>query len=241
MDVLDTITEQTAEVEPNPVIEEIAPVVEPAPEPVATPEPEPEQPAEKREGFVPIAAMLDERDKRKAAEAERLALQEQLKTRETPQTIPDPFDDPEGYHQQQQAQLQQALTAQRFQTSELIAKQAHGAEAVDAAAIWAEDKAKADPSFAARYMREAHPIDWIVQQHKRDGLVSQIPTDVNSLDEFIEREIAKRGLTAPIAAPAVQPVLKSAEPPRSIASDASPASNAVIDPDAEFNAIFNKR
>ena len=233
-DVLDTITE--TEVLLEPVVEEVAPAVEPIAE---TPAVEPEQ---KQPGFVPLAAMLDERDKRKAAEQGRQALEDQLKAREAPVTVPDPYDDPEGYNQHTQRQIDQMMTAQRFNTSALIAKQAHGVEAVDAAAQWAEERAKTDPSFASMYMREEHPIEWIVQQHKRDNLVSQLPNDVSSLDELIEREIAKRGLTAPIAAqPAVKPVLKSAEPPRSIASDASPANNAIIDPNADFDAIFDRR
>lgn len=233
-EVLDTITEVEAP-NPEPTVEEVTPAVEPI---AKTPEVEPEQ---KQPGFVPLAAMLDERDKRKAAEQERTSLQEQLKSREAPVTVPDPYDDPEGYNQHTQRQIDQMMTAQRFNTSALIAKQAHGVEAVDAAAAWAEERAKTDPSFASMYMREEHPIEWIVQQHKRDSLVSQLPTDVSSLDELIEREIAKRGLTAPIAAPAVQPVLKSAEPPRSIASDASPSNNTTSDPSAEFDAIFNRR
>lgn len=190
--------------------------------------------SEKQAGMIPIAAYLAEREKRQAAEA-RIQVQEAPKV-----VVPDPYDDPEGYHAFMQSTQQQAITASRFETSAIIAKQSHGADAVDAAAAWAEEKAKSDPSFATMYMREAHPIEWIVQQHKRDGLYSQIPHDVSSLDELIQREIAKRGLTAPIAPIGVQPALKSAPPPRSIASDAAPANNVKIDRDAEFNAIFTR-
>ena len=218
---------------PDIIVEEVLPQV--SDDIVVEVKPEPEDRA------VPLPTFLDMRDRATAAEKRTKELEQaQAEFNSKPQSVIDPFDDPEGYHRQQQEQLSQALTAQRFQTSELIAKQAYGLEVVDAAAVWAEEKAKSDPMFANAYMREAHPIEWIVQQHKRDGLVSQIPSDVNSMEEFIEREIAKRGLTAPIAAPAVQPVLKSAEPPRSIASDASPASNTVVDPTAEFNAIFQR-
>jgi hypothetical protein len=227
-DVLSEVFAETPVIEPEVVIEDpqepvVVELVVEAPLP------------EKQPGMVPIAALLDERDKRKAAEA-------RIQTQEAPQVvIPDPYDDPDGYNRYTQERVDQMIVAQRFETSALIAKQAHGAEVVDAAALWAEEKAKADPSFAAMYMRESHPIDWIVQQHKRDGLYSQIPQDVTSLDDFIEREIAKRGLTAPIAPLGVQPALKAAEPPRSIATDASPASNVVIDPIADFNAIFTKK
>jgi hypothetical protein len=231
----DGMTDVLAEVFDAPEAIKPEVIVEAPQEPVIV-EPVVELPIpDKQPGMVPIAALLDERDKRKAAEA-------RIQTQDAPQVVvPDPYDDPEGYHKHIQADFQRGVVASRFETSALIAKQTHGAEAVDAAAAWAEEKAKADPSFAAMYMRESHPLDWIVQQHKRDGLYSQIPNDVSSLDEFIEREIAKRGLTAPIAPLGVQPALKPASPPRSIASDASPSTNVTVDPNAEFNAIFNRR
>jgi hypothetical protein len=227
-DVLEQVFADSPVIEP--VVEEVAPiVVEPVIEPVI------EQQTEKQSGMVPIAALLDERDRRKAAEA-RIPLAEPQSV-----SVPDPYDQPEEFAKFQDQKLGQALIAQKFEISDVMARQTHGAEVVDAAATWAEEKARNDPTFANAYMKQPHPLDWIVQQHKRDGLVSQLPTDISSIDEWIEREIAKRGLTAPTAPIGVQPVLKSAEPPRSIASDASPASNVVVDPDAEFNAIFNKR
>jgi hypothetical protein len=208
----------------EPVIEQLsAPVVETPAEP------------EKQPAMVPIAALLDERDKRKAAEA-RIPLE----TQPAPK-VPDPYDDPEGYHNFTQTEINRVAVATRFETSSLIATQAHGEAVVNAAATWAEEKAKADPSFATMYMREAHPIEWIVQQHKRDGLYSQIPQDITSLDELIDREIAKRGLTAPMTPQGVQPALKSAAPPQSIASDVSLNVAPVIDPLADFNAIFSRR
>jgi hypothetical protein len=213
---------------------ELEPVIEAPQELVPELEPKVETPAEpeKQPGMVPLAALLDERDKRKQFEA-------QVKAQEAPAVVvPDPYDDPNGYNQYTEAKINQMMTAQRFETSALIAKQSHGEAVVDTAVTWAEEKAKSDPSFAQNYMRQPHPIDWIVQQHKRDGLYSQIPNDVSSLDELIEREIAKRGLTAPIAA---QPALKAAAPPRSIASDASPANAVTVDRMADFNAIFSKR
>ena len=95
---------------------------------------------------------------------------------------------------------------------------------------------------------QAMPFDWIVQQHKRNGLYSQLPTDVNSLDELIEREIAKRGLSAPAAvapipvAATLQQAPKPVAPPRSIAGDSTPLAptqtgNALSD----LDAIFSKR
>lgn len=180
-------------VEPTPEpIPESAP--EPQPEPELVPEPEPQPEPAKEEHSVPLAKYLDTRDEAKELKR-RIA---ELEARQAPkqQDVPDPVDDPQGFAAYQNEGFQKALVAQKFEISDVMAKREHGAEAVQAAADWAMERAANDPSFRLAYMREPHPIDWIVRQHKRDGLVSQLPDDVSSLDELIEREIARRGLAA---------------------------------------------
>lgn len=226
--------------EPTPEPEPVAEAV--APEPVAPePQPEPEAP---KPGYIPIAALMDERDKRKAAD-ERIR---ELESRQSkPVEMPDPYDDPTGFAERQQQIVDERVNGMRFEMSDRFARQQHGGEATDAAIEWAKSRAQADPVFAASYMREQDPIGWIVQQHKRDGLLSQIGD--RSLDDFVRAFVAENGdrlgLGAPVAATA-QPVasqqqaLRPAAPPRSIASDAAPASSAPTDAAAEFNAIFTR-
>ncbi len=204
---------------------------------------EPVQPTKPENGFVPIAAMLDERDRRKALEAQLQQFQQQAPRQQV--EIPDPLDDPQGHYAYLEAQMEQRLAAERFKMSDIMARQAHGAEAVETAVQWAQQKAQQDPMFAASYMREAHPLDWIVQQHKRDSFMSQIG-DVSSIDDWIAQEAAKRGYvmqSAPVAAApvAVPQAPKPAAPPRSIASDASSSAPVAPDVKAEFEAIFNQR
>jgi hypothetical protein len=119
--------------------------------------------------------------------------------------------------------------------SDVMARQAYGAETVESAAEWASTKPTKTPPSAHhghRRQNNPHPIDWIVQQHKRDALLSDIG---DSPDAWFEREAAKRGyaaLSAPVvaaqAAP-MNPAPKPQAPPKSIAGDASPA-NAPIAP-----------
>lgn len=219
--------ETVAEVEPEPT---------PEPEPVAEPvRPEP--------GFVPISVVLDEREKRKAAEARARQFEQQQ-----PQQAPNPYDDPEGFAAHQQQMVESRLTQERFAISDRYARKEHGAEAVENAVAWAQQRAQADPAFAMSYMRETDPIDWIVQQHKRDTLLSDIG-DVNKLDDWFAREAAKRGYAAPnapvaTAAPvAVQP--KPAVPPvkvpRSLATQGSGPSDVrdvATGPLAAVDAVF---
>lgn len=225
---------------------EVAPVEPPAPEPEAppAPEPTPEPPVEapREDKSVPLSALLDERDRRKAAEA-KAAEFEARHSAPAPVDMPDPIDDPRGFADWQQGQVQQALVSQRFEMSDLMAKQQYGEETVKTAAEWAMDKAKADPLFAQAYMQQPHPIDWIVREHKRSALVNDIGDNV---DDWFAREAEKRGYapTAPNPAPAPAavaspPAAKPAVPPRSIASDAT-APKTQGDNSADFMAIFKR-
>lgn len=245
--------DETAEVVEDPVTEEVVqPVEEPTPETVEEPTQEvaepvtPAQEAEARQ--VPLNVVLDERDRRKAAEAERDRYKQQWEAaqqRQQPRTVPDPYDDPQGFAAYQEQHVQQALTAQKFQMSELMAKQVHGEETVQKASEWALERANSDPTFAAAYHQQAHPIDWIVQQHKRDSLYSQLPTDVNSLDELIEREIAKRTASVAATAPALavpQQAIPPAKVPRSLATQGSGPSDVrqvATGPTAAVEALFS--
>lgn len=232
-----------------PAEPEKAPTIEPTPEPQVEqpvepePAPEPPQVQKDEERHVPLRTFLDQRDEAKEwrRKAEALQAQQQPKA-----TVPDAYDNPDEFASFMEARLEERLTAQRFEISDQLAREKHGDEAVEAAVQWASGKAQADPGFAASYMRDKNPINWIVAQHKRDAIVSALPNDVSSLDELIEREIAKRGLTAPTPAPTpvvAAPVSRPAAPPRSIASDVAASGSAPSnsDPFAGLNALFDKR
>jgi hypothetical protein len=246
---------------------EEAPVVDvsPEPEPIEEPQNEPELPGETvgvqeevvapvapepvrpDPGFVPLSAVLDEREKRKALEA-RIAQFEQ--ERQTQQPSIDPFDDPEGFARQQTGQVQEQMTAMRFQFSDQFAREKHGPDSVDAAIAWAGERARADQVFAASYMQQQDPIGWIVQQHKRDGMLSQIGD--RSIDDFVKDYIAKNpalvGQIASVAdpAPAVVQPKQAATPvkvPRSLATQGSGPSDVrevATGPLAGVDAVFNQ-
>ena len=231
-----------------PAIEQ--PPVEPVetPEPIAEePQPEPEQPQvepqqQEEPRHVPLATFLDQRDELKRWKQEAEQLRQAQQRQQPQQQAPDPLDDPQGFAAHQERIFEQKLTEQRFQTSDVIARQQHGSEAVDAAGQWAAEKARNDPSFAVAYMREAHPVDWIVQQHKRDQMISTIGNDP---DEYVRRRAVELGFIqapAPIAAPAAtqQPVAPA--PPRSLAS--APGSGGVKDvptgPMSALGSVFTR-
>lgn len=228
--------------EPEPVIEPTPEVAEPvAPEPTPDPVAAPEAQDEAR--HVPLATFLDKRDEAKELKRRVAELEAQTAPKPAPVDMPDPIDDPHGFANWQQGQVQQALVAQRFEISDLMAKQTHGEEAVKTAAEWAMERAQSDPSFKMAYMQQPHPLDWIVREHKRSGLISEIGDNV---DDWFTREAAKRGYAqaAPAAAAAPvaatpQPAVKPAVPPRSIASDAT-APQAARDATTDFMAAFKR-
>ncbi len=244
-DVVDgKVTESPEPIVEAPQPEATAEAIEPTPEPA--PEPVPEVPAvEEEPKHVPLPAFLDMRDGKKEAERRATEAERKLAEIEAAKTVkvPDPLDDPKGYEAHVEKLVTQQVTATRFNMSNVIAEQTHGKEAVEAALAWAEEKAKSDPTFVQSYMQSPHPVDLIVRQHKRDSLVGQLPEDVSSLDELVEREIAKRGLSAPAPAPAVAVSQQApATPPRSLASQ--PSAGGVRDvptgPLAALQAVFDR-
>jgi hypothetical protein len=213
-------------VEPQPV-ETPEPEALEQPEPEPAPEPAPEPPVEApKDERVPLATYLDTRDRAKKAEARAAELEARFAQQPAP---PSPYDDPEGYAAYQEQRVQALIVQDRFERSNEAAIEKYGEDTVQAAVEWATTKAQQNPSFAADYMRSTRPIEWIVQQHKRDGLLGQIGD--RGVDEFVRDYIAKNPelLTpAPVAAapeisvaaqpkPAVPPV----RVPRSLATQGS--------------------
>jgi hypothetical protein len=226
-----------AEVPAEPQVEaQPEPAAESAPEPAAEPAPEPEAPKDEQR-TIPLATALNWRDE--AKEYRRRVEQYEAQQRQAP-ARPDPFDDPEGFAAHQQALVQQAIVQDRFERSNEDAVEKFGEDKVKAAVDWAASRAQQNPSFAAEYMSKTRPIQWIVQQHQRDAMLSEIG---DNPDDYFAREAAKRGYVLPSApveaapvAAVVQPAVKPAPPPRSIASERSDA--ARVTPQGERDGFL---
>lgn len=237
--VQEVVQEPVKEPEPQAETPEApveAPAESQAPEAVA-------EPARPDPGYVPISAMMDERDRRKAAEARALELEQRQ-----PQQVQriDPFDDPEAFVAQQQQQVANQVAELRFQMSDQMAREKHGPETVDTAIAWAGERAKSDPVFAASYMRDPNPINWIVQQHKRHGVIEQIGD--RTLDDFVKDYVAKNPnlLAAPVVAASAAIPQQASAPvrvPRSLATQGSSPSDIrdiAAGPLAGVDAVFTQ-
>lgn len=221
-DVIDT----TPAAEPAVEKAAIEPVAEPTVLP-AMPEPQPEV------QHAPLAALLDERDKRKAAEQELARFRAQ-QPQQQPQAAPDPIDDPEGYSSFQDQKVQQALYATNLQWSERIATIQHGGETVTKAKEWGITRCDADPYFNAKVAASPDPVGFVVSEWKRD----QIASNVNDTDyeQFLAWKTAQAQIQQPPAtgpAPPTSPAI----PPRSLASAPS-AGTILTEPAQSDEEIF---
>lgn len=200
-----------------------------APPPEATPQPTDQKPRVDPEQF---RGYLDERDKRKAAD-ERAARAEQ-RARELEERLNQPSQIPSASDPEALARyIDQQKTSTVFDVSETMAREKHGDEPVAQAMDWALQRAQQSPAFAAEYLKQRHPIDWAVKQHKRDAVMNDVGDDP---DAYVRRRAAELGLTG--TAPATQaaqpsqaatpqpmaPAPAPAAPPRSLAS--APAAGA---------------
>lgn len=219
-----------------------APVpAQPATPAAVTPDHDPEkQPISKAE----FKGYLDEKAKRKAAEDRAAALEARIQQfeRQNPPQIPSAAD-PEAFAQY----IQQQKTDLAFDMSETMAREKHGDEPVTQAMDWALQRAQQSPAFAAEYLKQKHPIDWAVKQHKRDALMSQVGDDP---DAFVRRRAAELGLIsgtppqteaqpsqAASPQPAPTPTPQAPAPTRSIANATSAGGLQVVPPQGEFAVL----
>ena len=198
MSDLETILGGTQE--EKPVVE--APVedaVEAKPETPSEAEAEatkaPEKAEEPKPQMVPLAALHEERDRRKALEAQLAA-----QPRKEPEPMPDVFDDAEGYTKRLQTDIQQTAQTVRLDLSEDLARQTHGDELVDAA--MEAFKPHANTALHQQILAARNPYAELVRWHKQQEIAAQIGNDPDAWREA-ERAKLREEIQAEMAAKAV--------------------------------------
>lgn len=181
--------------EEEPVAEEAAEEAEPetgVEEPEVPPTPE----TEKEKHAVPVMALMDEREKRQAAErkAEETAkamqaLEQRLKQMEAPQEQPDYFENP------QQAITQQLNTV-KLQQSKFLAEREFGAETVAAAYAYFDQ----NPQESSALLNHPSPFHAAVEVYNQKQLLAEIGSDPEAW-KAKQREELMAQLTAEIKTP----------------------------------------
>ncbi len=250
---------ETVETTETPEVEEVE-TVEDAVEPEIT-EPVVEETVAKPDDradatkWVPVAAMTAERTKAKTFQDRVAALETELAqyrpqpnqaTQAQPQNfqaqgIPDPFDDPQGFHNytlQQATQIaRQEMQLSNFNQSRARASAKYGEEYLAEVADWA---GTLPAGFEAQVLSQPDPVEWAIAERKRIELINSFQADP---DAYVRARAAELGLAATptMEAPQIQPVAKDTGP-KSLINAKSANSN--IDPKAkakdDFAAFFKQ-
>jgi hypothetical protein len=154
----------------------------------AEPEPgAPPAPAEKSRD-VPITALLDERDKRQAAERRlqelERALQQQRSQQQAP-AIPDPVEDADGFLAATQQQFTQALTAERLNISHFYARREYGEEAVEEMMQFMNGQPR---EVSAQFLSAPSPVHAAVEWFRRHKAAQEVG-DPNEYRERLRAEL----------------------------------------------------
>lgn len=232
---------------PEPIVAPVdaqpAPAVQPAP--AATPAPA--TPVQPEPGHVPISAMLDEREKRQAAERALAALQAKQAAEPAPQR-PDATADPEAARKFDQNEMEMRLFAQNREFSRRFAVKEYGAETVAKVQEWAGARCDTDKAFNAKLLASDDPYELSVQEWKREQLLATVKPD--DLDDYLAWRAAKDAGTLTPAHPAPAPATTvappapvSPPPPRSLvnAPSAGGADHTPSGPGRAFDTLFSRK
>lgn len=197
---------------------------------------------------VPLSALLDERDRRKA-EADRASMLEEQIARMTQsqqqQTqAPDPLEDPEAFGSYIQQQVQQNAVNTTLNMSEVMARQSYGDEAVNAAQQWGRQRMQTDLGFQRRVIGSPHPYQTVMSEFQREYALHKLDNDPSGVDDFLAWKAAQTQLTDPQQQPAPPGTQRTTAPPRSIASAPSAgsvASDVIPTEDELFDEVMKAK
>lgn len=208
-ETVENVAEQPPAQESEPQVQPES-VAETPPEPVQGPQTE-GQPAAHH---VPLAVLLDEREKRKDYERKLREYEQreaEARAKATPQAIPDPYEDPQGYQSYIQSQIDDRAFNVTAEISGRFAEQKYGKEVVQEAIAWAQEQGQRDPYLGQRVRASNDPVGFVVEQFQREQFWTKYGSDPSALSALV----AAPGTAAPqaMAAPAAP---KPQAPPKSL-------------------------
>lgn len=182
LDFLDETPEVEAEIEAE------APEIEAAPEGTGEIAEPPSAPEEKSRD-VPFVALMDEREKRQAAQREaeeyrkKIAdYEKRLADYQTPKEKPDFFENPE-------AVVQQHVTAVKLQQSKFLAEKEYGADVVAEAYAYFDQH----PQESQALLNHPSPFHAAVEHYKRQKAISDMGPDPEAwINAQVEARLAER-------------------------------------------------
>jgi hypothetical protein len=224
-----------------------APVVEEAAESAPAQEADATTQTDDRKNWIPVGALIAERDKAKLAQEEAEQLRARIAEFEAKQNasiIPDPFDDPAGYHAHMAAQMRQEIAQElamaRLNDSRTRAVAEHGAAFVDEVAEWAGEYADQHPDFMGKVMAHPDPAYFVIEQKRNADLLKQFQTDP---DAFVRQRAIELGLAdaAQSVAPATTTPARKPTGPTSLNRITSRENASTTKPEDAFDALFKSK
>ena len=225
-----------------------APPISPSePPPVSQPVPVTPPPVQVPPGYVPLAAQLDEREKRQRLERDLEDYRRKYEEATKKPVELDPVTDPDGFR----SHFERELARTRWDTittmSRNWAMKNHGQAGVEAAEEAVKIEVQQNPGFFQQLQSQADPYDFAVRWHKRkqftDAMGELAP------DEWVKKRALEMGLIQPQTASPVAPAgAASPQPatplPRPSLATAPAASGntpkAPTGPGVAFDEVFAK-
>ena len=169
----EVIEETTAEAPEAEAVEEVEEAVTEEPEGLPT---EPDKP--EKTGEVPIAALLDEREKRQAAQRELDQLRKQLSEQAPKQAIPDPLDDGEAYAGHINQVVEGKLAQSRIAMSQEFMRMTH--EDYDTAEAKFIQMAQENPALIGQMQAATLPAKFVYDTAKKAEKLEKL----ENVDEY---------------------------------------------------------
>jgi hypothetical protein len=176
------------------------------PEPEQTETPEPEKAETPEEPTVPLAVFKSMRDDLKAQIADRHQ-QQQPQQQAAPPPPPDVFEDPQGYQQYVQRQVQQTTTQHKLQMSKFFAEREFGVEAVQEVMEYFN----AHPQQSQQFVHEASPFHAAKAYVDAQKTAQEVGADPAAYKAKLEAEIRAK-LNAEMATKQAQAMASKAAP-----------------------------
>lgn len=220
---------------------------EPKPEEAPEPKPEPEQakdepeqkadPVEPDEKFNPTLyrEMKEERRRRQEAERERDQLKSQTAQQlQQPAKLPDAYEDPDGFNNHVQAQIEKVRWETKAEISGFAAEQKFGKETVEEAIAWAQQHSAVDPTLEIRVRNSASPVEFVVQQFQQSRTLQTMGG--RTFEEAAKAHAIEQGwIASPEAETPPSPKPPTPKPPRGLAS--TPGSGSAAPKDADWGEV----
>lgn len=180
-----------------------------------------EPPSSKEEAKVPVSARDEERHRRKEAERQLQELRDKFHKQQTenqqPEEEPDWLNEPDKAASQFEHKFETRLLNERFNMSEMMARNQYGSETIDADVEKFEELVRQRPSLREELRNHTHPYDFVHQTVEKERVIEEIGDPKSYKDqlrqqllddpEFLEQAKKKLGVPGKSDKPSAPPSL----------------------------------